>query len=115
MKFLNVGVLEFVFILLLAFIVLGPKQAVKTAGEIGRWIKKLVTSSFWRELVSTTRQIQELPRKFMDEAEIQDTLKDLERATNTINSRLEPYPPGNEEEKFDEVDSPPQSIFPESK
>jgi len=115
MKFLNVGVLEFVFILLLAFIVLGPKQAVKTAGEVGRWVKKLVSSSFWRELVSTSKQIQELPRKLMDEAEIQDTLKDLERATSTINSDLNPYPPGNEEENFDEVHNPPPSIFPEPK
>lgn len=115
MKFLNVGVLEFVFILLLAFIVLGPKQAVKTAGEIGRWIKKLVSSSFWRELVSTSKQIQELPRKFMDEAEIQDTLKDLERSTNAINSSLEPYLSVNEEEKFDKMDDPPQSKFPEPK
>jgi Sec-independent protein translocase protein TatA len=88
MKFLNVGALEFVLILLLAFIVLGPKQAVKTAGDVGRWIKKLMSSQFWRDLVSTSQQIQELPRKMMDDAEIENTLRDLERTNTDINSIL---------------------------
>ncbi len=113
MKFLNVGVLEFVFILLLAFIVLGPKQAVKTAGEIGHWVKKLVSSPFWRDLVSTSKQIQELPRKLMDDAEIQDTLQELERSTNTINSGFASTPTDINEGKFVEGNDSSQKIFPE--
>lgn len=88
MKILNVGALEFVFILLLAFIVLGPKKAIAVAGDVGRWIKKLVSSKFWQDLVSTSKQIQELPQKMMDDAEIQNTLKDLERSTGEIKSAL---------------------------
>jgi sec-independent protein translocase protein TatB len=88
MKFLNVGALEFALILLLAFIVLGPKQAVKVAGDVGRWVKKLISSQFWRDLVATSKQIQDLPQKMMDEAEIQKTIEDLERSTNTINTSL---------------------------
>lgn len=88
MKIFNVGALEFVFILLLAFLVLGPKKAISTAGDVGRWIKKLVSSKFWQDLVSTSKQIQELPQKMMDDAEIQNTLKDLERSTGEIKSAL---------------------------
>jgi len=88
MKIFNVGALELVFIFLLAFLVLGPKKAVATAGDVGRWIKKLVSSKFWRDLVSTSKQIQELPQKMMDDAEIQNTLKDLEHSANEIKSSI---------------------------
>ena len=80
MKLLNVGALEFVLILLLALIVLGPRKAVKTAGEVGRWIKNLFKSEFWQELQKTSREIQDLPKKMMDEAEIQKTIKELDRS-----------------------------------
>jgi len=80
MKFLNVGALEFVFILLLALIILGPRKAVKTAGDVGRWVKDLFQSEFWQDLQQTTREIQDLPKKMMDEAEIQRTIEELDRS-----------------------------------
>jgi len=88
MKIFNVGALELVFIFLLAFLVLGPKKAVATAGDVGRWIKKLVSSKFWSDLVSTSKQIQELPQKMMDDAEIQNTLKNLEHSAEEIKSSI---------------------------
>ena len=80
MKILNVGALEFVLILLLALIVLGPRKAVKTAGEVGSWIKDLFQSEFWQELQKTSREIKDLPRKMMDEAEVQKTIEELDRS-----------------------------------
>ena len=80
MQLFNVGALEFIFILLLAFIVLGPKKAIKTAGEVGRWIKKLVSSQFWQDLMATSREIQDFPKKVMEQAEIQKTIEDLDRS-----------------------------------
>ena len=80
MQLFNVGALELIFILLLAFIVLGPKKAVKTAGEVGQWIKKLISSQFWQDLMATSREIQDLPKKVMEEADIQKTMEDLDRS-----------------------------------
>lgn len=88
MKIFNVGVLEIFFILLLAMIVLGPKKAVETAGDVGRWIKKLMKSQFWKDLMMTSREIQDLPKKFMDEAEIQRTIEELDRTSNTFTEIL---------------------------
>jgi len=85
MKFLNIGVLEFVFILLLALIVLGPKKAIEAAGEVGRWIKGLTHSEFWRDIVSASKEIKDLPKKMMDEAELQKTVNELDRSTSEIN------------------------------
>lgn len=80
MQLFNVGALELIFILLLAFIVLGPKKAIKTAGEVGQWIKKLVSSQFWQDLMATSREIQDLPNKVMEEADIKKTIEDLDRS-----------------------------------
>ena len=84
MKLFNVGALEFVFILLLAFIVLGPEKAIKAAGDVARWIRGLTQSQFWKDLLSTSREIQDIPKKLMEDAEIQNTIADLDRSTGEI-------------------------------
>lgn len=88
MQIFNIGALELVFILLLAFIILGPKKAVKTAGDIGRWVRDLASSQFWKDLMSTSREIQALPKRLMDDAEIQQTIKELDRTTEELSTSL---------------------------
>lgn len=88
MQLFNVGALELIFILLIAFIVLGPKKAVKAAADVGRWIRKLVSSDFWRELTAMSSEIQDLPKRMMDEAEIQKTIDEIERSTRDVNQTL---------------------------
>jgi len=88
MKFINVGALELLFILLLALIVLGPRKAIKTAGDVGQKVKELLNSKFWREIVTTSKEIQDLPKKIMDEADIQKTIEELERSTGEVNHAL---------------------------
>jgi Sec-independent protein translocase protein TatA len=80
MQIFNLGLLEIVFIVLLAFIVLGPQKAVEEAGNLGRWIRKIVKSPFWRDLISTSKDIKDIPRKIMDDVEIQKTLEDIDRS-----------------------------------
>jgi Sec-independent protein translocase protein TatA len=89
MKFLNVGALELLFILLLAFIVLGPEKAIKTAGDVARWLRDLTKSEFWRDLVATSREIQNLPKTLMEDSEIQRTYNDLDRTTGEIRTTFE--------------------------
>jgi len=84
MKFLNVGALELLFILLLAFIILGPEKAIKTAGDVARSIRDLTKSEFWRDLVSTSRDIQSLPKTLLKDEELQRTYDDLNRTTGEI-------------------------------
>jgi Sec-independent protein translocase protein TatA len=93
MEIFNVGILEFLFLLLLAFLVLGPKKTVELAGEIGRWLKEFVKSPFWRDIVRTSQDLKEMPRKLMDDAEIQKTIDEIESATRVVNEQL--HQPGN--------------------
>ena len=88
MQFLNVGILELFLILVLAFIVLGPNKAIKTAGDIGRWIKDFVKSPLWKQLLSTSNELRDLPNKIMDEAEIKNTIQDFEHSSKEIKKAI---------------------------
>lgn len=98
MKLFNVGALEFLFILLLALIILGPRKAVETAGKVGRLVKQLFSSQFWQDLQATSKEIQDLPKKMMDEAEIQKTVEELDRSEAALKRGLgiEDMKQGNE-------------------
>ena len=89
MKFLNIGTLEFVFILLLILVVLGPRKTIKTAGELGALIKKVTRSKFWRDLVNTSEEIRDLPRKMMDEADLQETITSLDRKVGEVKGLIQ--------------------------
>jgi len=106
MQVFNVGVLELLFILVLAFIVLGPKKAIMAAGDVGRFIKKLTTSSFWREIITTSSTIREFPKKLMNDNEIQKTIEDLDRSTKEIIQVLQQ----NQKETKDELVNLQQNI-----
>jgi sec-independent protein translocase protein TatB len=88
MQIFNIGVLEVVLILVLAFIILGPETAVSTARDIGRWVRKLVKSPLWRELLSTSQEIREFPKKVMDDPEFKKSFDTLNESTKEIQKEL---------------------------
>ncbi|MBN1148849.1 MAG: hypothetical protein JXA78_16425 [Anaerolineales bacterium] len=77
MDFLGVGPLELLFIVLIALIVLGPKDMVKAGRTIGRLLRRLVTSPTWRAVQQTSREIRQIPTKLMREAGLEGDLKDI--------------------------------------
>jgi sec-independent protein translocase protein TatB len=88
MQIFNVGVLELLFILIIAFIVLGPKRTITAARDVGRWIRNLARSPIWREIVSTSSEIRDLPRKMMDDAELQKLITELDLSTQEVREIL---------------------------
>jgi Sec-independent protein translocase protein TatA len=109
MELFNVGILEFLFIILLAFIVLGPKKAVKTAGDVGRWIHDLLESPIWQEIKNTSRDIRDIPRKITDDAEIQRTLESIDYSIGRKNDALteaESTQQVHGSEDYEETDNP---------
>lgn len=110
MKLFNVGALEFLFILLLALIILGPRKTVETAGEVGRWVKKIFSSQFWQDLQATSKEIQDLPKKMMDEAEIQKTIDELDRSEAALRRGIGQENLEQRNEHWDD----PHHIHPES-
>jgi Sec-independent protein translocase protein TatA len=84
MQIFNVGVLEILFILILAFIVLGPRRTIKTARDVGVWVRNLAKSPIWRDIVSASSEIRDLPKKLMDDAELQRMVEELDLSTQEI-------------------------------
>ena len=72
MEILGVGPLEIVFILIIALLVLGPRDMAKSGRTIGRALRKIVTSSSWQAVQQTSREIRNLPNKLIREAGLED-------------------------------------------
>lgn len=67
MEFLNLGWIEIILILILAFIFLGPDKMVSTGKQLGSWLRKLSRDKMFREVVETTDEIRRYPRKIFEE------------------------------------------------
>jgi sec-independent protein translocase protein TatB len=77
MDIFGIGPTEIVFIVLLALILLGPKEMEKTGRTIGRFLRDLTRSEGWRAFRDTSREIRNLPNRLMREANIEDLPKDV--------------------------------------
>ena len=88
MQIFNVGVLEILFILILAFVVLGPRKTIKTARDVGVWVRNLAKSPIWRDIVSASSEIRDLPRKLMDDAEVQKMVEELDLSAQEVKGIL---------------------------
>jgi sec-independent protein translocase protein TatB len=84
----NIGPLEFILIMLVAIIVLGPERMVVGARTFGRWIYKLVRSPTWRAIMSTSQEIRDLPTKFMRESGLEETMKDVRSVGTDLNDEI---------------------------
>src|SRR5919106_5642378 len=90
MEILGIGLQELIFVLIIALIVLGPKDMQKAGRTIGRWLNQLVQSDSWKVFQKTSSELRNLPRNLMREAnmEMRETEQEIRRA---IDPRL--YPP----------------------
>src|SRR5512138_188707 len=109
MEILGVGPSELIFIVLLAIIILGPKDMQKAGKSIGRFLNQLVRSDSWKVFQKTSAEIRNLPRNLMREAnmEIEETEKELQR---TLDPRmLDPLsnPPESASDPIPSVSPPP--------
>lgn len=77
MDILGIGPTELVFIILIALILLGPKEMEKTGRTIGRFLRDLTRSESWRAFRDTSRELRNLPNRLMREANIEDLEKDV--------------------------------------
>jgi sec-independent protein translocase protein TatB len=79
MEFLGIGPLELFFILIIALIVLGPKDMVKAGRTLGRFLRRLVTSPTWQTVQRTSHDLRYLPNKLMREAGVEEDMEELNR------------------------------------
>ena len=78
MEFLGIGPAELLFIVIIALIILGPRDMQKAGRTLGKWLRRIVTSDGWRLFQQTSREIQTLPNRLMREAAL-DELKEMQK------------------------------------
>jgi sec-independent protein translocase protein TatB len=88
MELFNIGPLEFILIILLAVVILGPERMVKGAYSAGRWINKFVRSPMWKEIMSTSQDIRELPTKIIRETGIEESINEIKQTTQDVTTEL---------------------------
>jgi len=95
MEILGIGPSELIFIVIIALIILGPKDMQKAGKTIGRWLNNLVRSDGWQAFQQTSREIRSLPNKLMREAnmEMMEAEKELRKALDT--NPKQPAPSSN--------------------
>jgi sec-independent protein translocase protein TatB len=89
MEIFGIGTSELIFILIIAIIVLGPKDMQKAGRTIGRWLNQLIRSDSWKVFQRTSAELRNLPRNLMREANMEaaEMEKDLR---NAIDPRSNP-------------------------
>ena len=89
MEILGIGWQELIFIVVIAIIVLGPKDMQKAGRTIGRWLNQLIQSDSWKVFQKTSSELRNLPRNLMREAnmEMREAEKELRHA---LDPRLDP-------------------------
>jgi sec-independent protein translocase protein TatB len=80
MEFLGIGPLELMLVIILALVLVGPRDLAKFGREAGRFINRLYRSQTWRTMNEASREIRNLPTRLAREAELDTVKRDLEQA-----------------------------------
>lgn len=108
MKVFNIGIGEILFIIILAVIIFGPENLVKSAREMGVFLRKVTKSPYWQDVWATRRDLEEIPRMLAKEANLKETLRELDLDTKGVSSQVS----GAVTDLINEVDkktSPPKA------
>lgn len=89
MEILGIGPSELLFIIIIALIVLGPKDMQKAGKTVGRWLNNLVKSDGWKAFQQTSKEIRTLPTKLMRDAnmELAETEKEVRKTMGEVSYR----------------------------
>lgn len=73
MEILGIGPLELILILIIALIVMGPKDMAKAGLTVGKFLRKVVSSPTWGTIRRTSKEIKYLPNRLMREAGLEES------------------------------------------
>jgi Sec-independent protein translocase protein TatA len=112
MEILGIGMPELIFIIIIALIVLGPKDMQKAGRTIGKFMRDIVTSDGWKAFLQTSREIRTLPNRLMREAndeinKIGDEIKASDPTRSRYGSISVPLRPSSNPLKPPESAAPP--------
>ena len=116
MEILGIGMPELIFIVIIALLILGPKDMQKAGKTIGKFLRDVVTSDGWKLFQQTSRDLRTLPNKLMREAneELNQFNKDLQSAAS-IPDPTRPNPAGSRPQPQPYAATPPAKAVSENR
>ncbi len=90
MEILGIGASELVFIVIIAIIILGPKDMQKAGKTVGRWLNQFIKSDGWKALQRASKEIRNLPTNLMREANLEEVQQMGRDIRNSIDPRRQP-------------------------
>ena len=63
MEIFGVGPSELFFVVIIALIILGPKDMQKAGKTIGKWMRDIVTSDGWKMFQQTSHELRDPPQQ----------------------------------------------------
>ena len=118
MEFLGIGPSELLFIIIIALIVLGPKDMQKAGRTVGKFLRRIVTSDGWKLWQQTSREIQTLPNRLMREAaldELREVQKDLRQPLEMNRGQSQAAPAGTPDAPQPADSNPTPTAGPENR
>jgi len=88
MDLLGVGPLELFFIILIALVVIGPRDIGKAARSFGRFLNRLYRSETWRMLTETSRNLRNLPNRLAREAALEASLDEVRQTVREVGQEI---------------------------
>ena len=80
MNIFGIGPLEIIFVLIIGILVLGPEGMIEAGRKFGKFLRSIITSSWWQNIRKGITEIQYLPQRLMREAEL-DELNEIRKMT----------------------------------
>ncbi len=84
MEIFGIGLPEVVLILLLALVIMGPRDMTDSARKFARWVYRLFHSDQFREFIGAAREAREMPKQLIREAGLEEELAMLRKANEEL-------------------------------
>lgn len=78
MELFGIGPLELIVIVVIALIILGPRDLSAFGLSMGRLLRKVVMSPEWKALLTIGKEVKEAPTKLMREAQLDELNQELQ-------------------------------------
>ncbi len=111
MEFLGVGPMELAFIILIALILIGPRDIAKTARSAGRFLNRMYRSEAWKTLNEASQNLRTLPNRLAREAELEE-LKEVKQTLDETRAALTSAKPTLDGLQAWSNPSPPRDLAP---
>lgn len=76
MEFLGIGPLELFAIVLIAILIIGPKDLERTARTLGHTLNRIFQSDSYRAIQHMSQELRQLPNRLVEEAKLDELKED---------------------------------------